>query len=319
MKILAGFYTNNKVRQSLLAESLHHFELAAAQAAVIPVVSSWKPIPGHNCRSLISHFQIPAHGHLNILLQILQIVHSTTEPWDYFAFCEHDCLYPKNYFADNYRLLSSGEYSGMASENHIGLRPNGYAKCWYHTQPLFAMIVRREELLSSLELKLEECVLNGWCCIEPDDRTGWLIRSVDIQTPPIIHVNMETTNANHHLTNHHHFYSLTETIDELPYWGHYDRFSIFSEDEVDHLAKPVIDQATSRIIDAQYGDFSSNRTVSYMPALQNRRFSGIFQVCNTDAGSDPAPGVVKTLRLQVETGNESAVQMEFRENAVFRL
>jgi len=56
-----------------------------------------------------------------------------------------------------------------------------------------------------------------------------------------------------------------------------------------------------------------------MPALQNRSFSGIFQVCNTDAGSDPAPGVLKTLRLQIETGNSSTVQMEFRENTVFRL
>lgn len=319
MKILAGFYTNNNVRKSLLAESLCHFEIAATQAAVIPVVSSWKPIDGHSCRSVISHFQLPAHGHLNILLQLLQIVHSTAEPWDYFAFCEHDCFYPKNYFEDLCSILGDGRYSGLASENHIGLRPNGYAKPWYQTQPLFGMVLRRDELMSSLGVKLKECILNGWCCIEPDDRSGWFIRKADGETPPIVHVNMETTNANHHLTNHHHFYSLMETFDELPYWGHYRRFGIFSDAEIDHVTKPIIDQATSKIIDARYGDFLSNRIVSYMPALRNRRFSGIFQVSNADAGSDPAPGVVKTLRLQIETANSATVQLEFSENAVFRL
>ncbi|MEJ7593797.1 MAG: hypothetical protein WKF77_19840 [Planctomycetaceae bacterium] len=80
MRILAGFYTNNKVREALLAQSLRHFELAASKAAVIPIVSSWQPTVGHHCRNLISHFQLPSHGHLNILLQIYQIIHSVAEP-----------------------------------------------------------------------------------------------------------------------------------------------------------------------------------------------------------------------------------------------
>ena len=154
MRILAGFYTNNKVRAALLAQSLRHFELAAAKASVIPIVCSWQPTVGHHCRNLISHFQLPAHGHLNIILQIYQIIHSVAEPWDYFAFCEHDCLYPETYFSELCDLLSSGQYSGVASENHVGLRPNGYAECWYRTQPLFAMVVRRDALLASLETKL---------------------------------------------------------------------------------------------------------------------------------------------------------------------
>ncbi|MEJ7593798.1 MAG: hypothetical protein WKF77_19845 [Planctomycetaceae bacterium] len=201
----------------------------------------------------------------------------------------------------------------------MGLRPNGYATCWYHTQPLFAMVVRRDALLASLEAKLRECVLNGWCCIEPDDRSDWLIRPVDAGITPIVHVNMETTNSNHHLTNHHHFYSLTETTDELPGWGHHSKFGIFSNAEFEDLTRPVIDHATSRIVDARYGDFASNRTISYMRVLQERGFSGVFQVSNADAGMDPAPGVVKSLRLQIAAENATPVQLEFKERSVFRL
>lgn len=286
---------------------------------MIPVVSSWQAIAGLSCQNLISHFQIPSHGHLNIILQLMQIVHSVNDSWDYFAFCEHDCLYPDLYFQEISGLLSGSEFRGIASENHIGLRPGGFAKCWYHTQPLFAMVVRRDVMLKALDIKLRECVLNGWCCIEPDDRSNWLIRKPDEKIVPIVHVNMETTVANHHLTSHHQFYSMTATTEEHVHWGHHSRFDVFTEAEADQVSKPVIDQTKSRIVDARYGDFPGNKTISYMEVLQSRGFSGLFHVCNADAGSDPAPGIVKSLRLQIVTGNSQCSQLEFNENTVFRL
>lgn len=319
IKILAGFYTNNKVRESLLVQSLRFFEIAASQANVIPVISSWQDTSQRNCRNLISHFQFSQNGHLNILLQLYQIVHSTQEAWDYFAFCEHDCLYPENYFSELCELLSNAAYPGVASANHIGLRPNGYAGCWNPTHPLFAMVVRRDVLLKSLDEKLRECVLNGWCCIEPDDRNGWLIRNPDNEFPPIIHVNMNTTSSNHHLTNHYDFYSMTKIYDEHSYWGHHAQFGIFTDREVHDSSRPLINSTTSRIVDAWYGDFASNRVVSYFHVLRERQFSGLFQVSNRDAGMDPAPGVRKVLRLEVITNDSSPIQFEFSENAVFRL
>lgn len=319
IKILAGFYTNNKVRASLLDQSIRCFQLAAANANVIPVICSWQQISGHHCRNLISHFQISQHGHLNILLQLYQIVHSVHESWDYFSFCEHDCLYPEHYFSELCQLLSNSDYPGVANANHVGLRPNGYANCWNPTHPLFAMVVRKDVLQKSLDEKLKECVLNGWCCIEPDDRTGWLIRHPNGEITPIIHVNMNTTGSNHHLTNHYDCYSMSDLTDELPYWGHHSQFQIFTDKEVHDASMPLIDTATTRIVDAWYGDFASNRIVSYLHVLQRRNFSGLFQVSNRDVGFDPAPGVLKVLRLEATTNESATLQFEFSENSVFRL
>ena len=56
-----------------------------------------------------------------------------------------------------------------------------------------------------------------------------------------------------------------------------------------------------------------------MRVLQERDFSGVFQVSNAAAGMDPAPGVVKSLRLQITAENAASRQLEFKENTVFRL
>lgn len=319
MRILAGFYTNNAVRPVLLKSSLQHFEAAAAQADVIPVVSSWHPIENIRSRNLISQFQLPGQGHLNILLQLHHIVYATPDSWDYFAFCEHDCLYPEHYFSDLCQQLEQGEYPGVASENHIGLRPGGYSLCEPGIQPLFAMVLRRDVLLRSLQKKLAECVLNGWCCIEPDDRSGWLIRKSDRALQPIIHVNMETTATNHHLTSHHNSYSMVELLDTWPLWGPSSQFSFYSAEEITRATQPLIDQTKCQIVDAHYGDFSSNRTVSFMPVLRKQHFSGIIQANNSNAGCDPAPGIVKTLRLQIDCVDSNTSCIEVTENSVFRL
>lgn len=216
MKILAAFYTNNRARPQLLEQNIKHF------------VSSWQTIPGLPCQNLISHFQVGQHGHLNILLQLLQVIHSTDDDWDYFAFCEHDCLYPPDYFLDIARRFQVENVPGLASENHLGLRPYGFAKSWYHTQPLFAMVIGRDRLLAALYSKLRECVLNGSCCIEPENRANWIIVAHDDASSPILHVNMETTCDNHHLTSHHDFYSLTEVQEVHPFWGKSCRFGVFT-------------------------------------------------------------------------------------------
>lgn len=192
MTFLACFYTNNKVRRPLLEQSLRHFLEAAANASVVPVVSAWQPIPNLPCQSFQPHFQLGQHGHLNILLQLAQVVQGVAVPWDYLAFCEHDCLYPANYFSAISEVLSQQRPPGVASENHLGMGVTGFADCWYRTQPLFGMLLRRDLALASLTQKLLECARNGACCLEPEDRTGWLFRPCDGREPPIIHVNMHT-------------------------------------------------------------------------------------------------------------------------------
>lgn len=319
MNILAGFYTHNRIRPELLAQSLKFFQEAAENGPVIPIVSSWKPIPDLKCLNLISHFKIAEHGHLNILLQLQQIIQSCEQPWDYFAFCEHDCFYPPGYFEDIVKRLSALPVSGLASENHIGLRPAGFADCWYHTQPLFSMVVRRDHLMVSLQKKLAECVRQGWCCIEPDDRDDWIIIPSSDPMPPIVHVNMNSTCNNHHLTDHFKFYSLSDFQSQHPFWGDYRRFGVFSAEEINAATSPVFPPGTCQIIGAEYGDFATDRTVSYIEALQRKNFQGVFQVSNAEAGNDPAPGTVKSLRLHVVKEDARTETFEFREGAAFRL
>src|SRR4030095_8105195 len=306
MKILAGFYTNNRIRPQLLDQSLKHFLAAAGNAPVIPIVSSWKPIRNLPCQSVLSHFQLEGHGHLNILLQLLQIVQCTKEQWDYFAFCEHDCLYPPDYFANAKRMISETRPPGLATENHIGLFPNGFAHWLFPFHPLFAMTVRKDCLLRSLQEKLGECAKNGWCCLEPGNRTNWLIVSRADQVSPIVHVNMNTTANNHHLTNMYDFYCIEEAEQRHPCWGDFRRLGVFTDAEMEEVLKPLLSGQSYRIVDATYGHFDSARLVTYMPALKRKGFRGLFRVSNKEANSDPAPGVLKSLRLEVvleESGN----------------
>jgi hypothetical protein len=96
MKILAGFYTNNKIRPELLKKSIECFQKACSyNKNIIPIISSWEHI-NCNCKNVVSKYK--NNGYLNILLQQYSIVLSCDDDWDYFAFCEHDCLYPENYF-----------------------------------------------------------------------------------------------------------------------------------------------------------------------------------------------------------------------------
>lgn len=319
MKILAGFYTHNRLRHELLTQSLKCFLEAAANGPVIPVVSSWLPIPGLTCRNLISHFRIAEHGHLNILLQLQQIILSCDEPWDYFAFCEHDCLYPPNYFEEISGRLTASPVSGLANENHIGLRPAGFADSCYHTQPLFSMVVRRDHLMVALQKKMAECIRTGWCCLEPDDRDDWMIIRCDDPMPPIVHVNMNSTGSNHHLTDHHNFYSQTEFRTIHPFWGEYRNFGVFTSEEITAATTPALQPGTYQIVAANYGDFTTNRVVSYLEALRRKNFQGVFQVSNADAGTDPAPGTVKSLRLHVVAAHGAPSTLEFKEGTVFRL
>ena len=321
MNIIAGYYTNNNIRQSIIQHSLNSFLSAAENGPVIPIVSSWDPIPNLQCKNVISRFRLNGYGHLNILLQLLQIVQATDEPWDYFAFCEHDCLYPSDYFADIERRLSDDKPPGIASEHHIGLFPCGFADCQRTPmQPLFAMVMRKECLMESLYTKIKECAAKGWCCLEPDDRSGWCIVKPNSAIPPIVHVNMNMTDTNHHLTNAYDFYSVENAEVCHEYWGNLRDLEIYTQREIDNATNPIIPKDTYRILSAQYGHFDDGRTVSYLPALERKNCSGLFRVSNAEAGSDPAPGIVKSLRLQVAFFDaRESTSYVFKEGSVFCL
>ena len=190
----------------------------------------------------------------------------------------------------------------------------------YTTQPLFGMVVRKDCLLDSIYTKLNACAAQGWCCLEPEDRTDWFIVKPDSGTPPIIHINMNTTGNNHHLTNHYDIYSIETAQERHTFWGDYRRFGIFTDEDVEAATKPILPRGTYRIVDATYGSFDSDRTVSYLHALERKAYRGLFRVSNTEAGLDPAPGVLKSLHLKVLTAsNSNRLNYEFKEGSIFCL
>lgn len=302
MKILAGFYTHNKIRPKLLEKSLESYFKASSQTDVTTIVSSWEAMPWLGCKNVVSKFR--NNGHMNILLQLYSIIHSTSEDWDYFAFCEHDCLYPETYFTEAVQILSTGKYTSIASENHIGMRPNGYCDLNSVPQPLSTMIVSKNEVLASLNHKFKECVISGCCCIEPDNRKSWFIQKRTDEKTPVVHVNMDATMNNHHLTNHYDCYKQSAYSTNIPYWGDYMQYGIFTDSEINQSTATVIDFSGFGVVDAVYGDVESGKTVSFMEQIRKMQRGVKMRVTNENAGTDPAPGVVKKLRLKLLIDSE---------------
>jgi hypothetical protein len=300
IKILAGFYTHNKLRKKLLEESIKSYLKAASNPNIIPIVSSWDNIEGLKCKNIISKFK--NNGHMNIILQLYSIIYSCTEEWDYFAFCEHDCLYPETYFTDAVNILETGKYTGITSENHIGLRPNGFCDLHSVPQPLSTMIVSKNEVLASLNKKFKECVVTGCCCIEPDDRSTWYIQKRSDEKIPVVHVNMDATMNNHHLTNHYDCYKQVAFATNIPYWGDYKQYGIFTDAEISQSVATVVDFTGFSVVDAVYGDVESGRTVSFMDAIKKLRRGSKIRSTNEHAGYDPAPGITKKVRVKILTG-----------------
>ena len=182
------------------------------------------------------------------------------------------------------------------------------------------MVMRKDYLIESLYLKIKECATAGWCCIEPDDRSGWRIVKSNTETPPIVHINMNTTESNHHLTSHYDFYSLENSQERHEFWGDFRDLEIYTKKEIDNAITPILPRGTYQIISAQYGSFDDGRTISYLPVLERKNLSGLFRVSNAEAGSDPAPGIVKSLRLEVVLSDApELIGYVFKEGSVFCL
>lgn len=301
MKILAGFYTHNKLRPKLLEKSLENFLKAAGKADVVPVVSSWEAIPGLSCSNLISRYK--NNGHLNIILQLYHIVYTYKDTWDYFAFCEHDCLYPETYFTDAEKILLGDNYTGLVSENHIGMRPSGYCDIGSPTHPLFTIILSRNQTLNFLETKLKESVIGTLNRIEPDNREKWYFQKRNDKFIPVVHVNMDATMNNHHLTNHYDFYKPSPFSTSISYWGDYKSYNIFSEEEIEQSTNPTITIGNIKILDAIYGEVEIGKTVSFINALRKLSLSNDIHVTNTAAGSDPSYLQRKKLRIKYLKNN----------------
>lgn len=241
-KILGIFCTHNKINPELLALTLdkiktaanytnHEDELVNGKVEVEIVVCSWLPVPDCPFENMITHFR--DQGHLNYILQLKQVL--LAKQADMVCILEHDVIYPHNYFSKTFTEWDYGKY-GIWNNNYIGMNHTGYLDVKERHQPFSLLSVAKFYLEKVLDEKINVCVKQHWCCIEPDNKADFkILPFTDVF--PCIHVNMNTLGEyhtghegkNHHFTNHCEVCYDAESGGKVnrPDWGDFKQYFTF--------------------------------------------------------------------------------------------
>jgi hypothetical protein len=213
---LAVFYTNNSICPKLLAKSLSYFvklgriELPLHTIFVIVSCDSlleWSNEAGFY--NIIAPESIRNRGHLSIIYKIKLAM--KLFPSDFVSLHEHDVLYPTTYLNSIQSVLNSipiGAFDYVAYHNIIGVNQTGYLNRTTHDYPLSSLTFKSDSLKTLLEAKTEEYHHNqGWCYLEPGYKGSFGTTFKKIQfglesEVPIVHVNMNDSKRNHHISNH---------------------------------------------------------------------------------------------------------------------
>lgn len=230
MKHTAIFYTHNKISPKVLKQSLisfcamvnypHHiFETCGIVISVEPVREVFD-VESENIINLIAPNAIINNQQLSIIDKILHVMKSY--PSDYVSLHEHDTLYPKQYlhvvqniFLSNGKDLQHLDY--LAYNNLVGVNGTGYQKRIIKDYPLSTLSFPSEILIDVLEHKRQEYYKTSWCYLEPGygGSYGSHLRLGQIgegQALPVVHINMNLTDNNHHLTDHYLTYEAESSL-----------------------------------------------------------------------------------------------------------
>lgn len=238
MNILGVYYTHNRLNNKLFQTSLDSVKLAQSTYNLKTksfdcklIVSSWSKLDDSDNKPNVREYQYSFYrtsNHLNIITQLLRAIYSSPKS-ELIVFLEHDVIYPETYFLDIEDTIkgSSHQFNGVSNLNYIGLNSTGYLKVIQQDQPLSQISLLRDIAIEVLEQKLRECIVIGQCTIEPD--RGNLLRiQPNLKRKPCIHVNMNQTLQNHHLTNHYDCYEKVSSFPENhSKWGSFKNFNLF--------------------------------------------------------------------------------------------
>lgn len=214
---IAIFYTNNALHTPLLRKSLSYYKkvlLFDNISKTLGVIISSKPIDfvdfGDTAIKLIAPKSIQNLGHLSIIKKLAYVLdHSECK---FVSLFEHDVLYPNDYLntiQGFIKYFSFQEFDYLAYGNLIGVNKTGYLKRKIIDYPMSTLTFKYEVLKNLLYEKEKECIENGgWCFIEPGysgSAGGNLIRVnlCSMSNYPLVHVNMDKTFFNHHISNHY--------------------------------------------------------------------------------------------------------------------
>lgn len=216
---LAIFYTHNEIDENVLRLSLNHFcrminnkHLPLASKGVIiscePIYSLLELNEATNIVNLIAPNHIRNKGHISIIEKIIMGIESSSA--NFISLHEHDVLYPEDYLLICQELLMtySNAFDYIAYDFILGVNKTGYLDRTINDYPLSCLSFPAETLKHHLLIKKDEIIQNdGWCYLEPGyaGSAGKHLKSLiagGACTDPIVHINMDGTNNNHHFTNH---------------------------------------------------------------------------------------------------------------------
>lgn len=205
---LGIWYSNNNV-DVVVYESLQSLRKFKNKADILTCV--WRPVKDNPFYESIAMTQ--TSNHLNIIIQILQLLYVAKETgkYKYVSFLEHDVLYPDGYFD-----FPDFETGVMTNMNYKGICERGFQEKTANHEPLHQMTMILDEAIIHFESLIKEAIRTGNVLVEPNpNRKQW--RCIN----PAVHVN-----HGKHFTSHFSIYS-KETNPSDPYWG---------------LAKPLIEK-----------------------------------------------------------------------------
>ena len=219
MKHLAILYTNNNVAPKAFAKVLSYFTKNIANSSLLfdtsGIIISVEPISNlsegeiSNLKNVIAPQEIINKGHLSIIEKISLVL--KLFPSDYVSLHEHDVLYPEKYLTSIQSILNEVDFSFdyLAYNNIIGVNKTGYQKRIVHDYPLSTLTFPMDTLKNLLDHKRVEFASNGnWCYLEPGYGGSYGSHFRKIQfgkgtIEPVVHINMNQTKNNHHLTDHY--------------------------------------------------------------------------------------------------------------------
>ena len=220
MEHLAVFYTHNRICPKAIEKSLSCFSRMINNPALpyhtSGVIVSAYPVSGFsaigkkNIKNIIAPAEILDKGHLSIIEKISMALELF--PCDYVSLHEHDVLYPEGYLLtvqDTIEGISAAGFDYLAYNNIIGANKTGYQQRIVQDYPLSTLTFHLPVIRDLLGHKRKEFSVNkDWCYLEPGygGSYGTHLRRIQLgkgNAMPVVHINMNETSNNHHLTNHY--------------------------------------------------------------------------------------------------------------------
>ena len=227
LKVAVIWYSNNGAPLKVLDASLASIATAAEQSRhdVSVGLSMWKrepAIPFPPSQVVIHQPDPTRKGHATILAQQKEALYAAMKKWngelrafpDIVVFCEHDVLYPPDYFD---RMAESFAKSDckvttrvVANNDYVGLNATGYLGVKELHQPLHQIAMSYPTFVTNHERAEKDCMVNAakgegyWAYLEPDhaaDRSHWVIIPPAFAMPSV-HINHEGVGGLRRLTSH---------------------------------------------------------------------------------------------------------------------